>query len=248
MLMKGCGTSEAFRKLNTAMEIMRLDSIFAKQKTQFLTNRVDSLGRHTVEQYQMILSKDQAIALLELENENLRKVNAQVRVQLASVRRDLMIAYRDTGKNIIITNPIDPDSKVPITGKYMKIPRPFAYQDKWLSIFGSVEEEGVKVDSMLNTEKISVTIGRKKLGGFKGFFKPPKPVVKIRSDNPNSHIAAAQNIIVDNRKKGWDNLSLSLYIGYGISVSRNYVPIIRPSFHIGIGVGYRIFPFKRYPI
>ena len=80
------------------------------------------------------------------------------------------------------------------------VPRKFSLLDDYYSIGGTVNKDGVTVDSLKLFNTTNVNIGLKS----QGFFKRPKPIVMVDYDNPYVSTIGLSNIIIKDEKKFYD--------------------------------------------
>ena len=87
----------------------------------------------------------------------------------------------------------------------------FLTSGKWFKIKGSVEKEGIAIDSIDIENKSTVTIGYKR-SGFLGLGK--KPIVEIKNTNPYLSVSNMNNVVIKKKRtifssKGfWGGLGL----------------------------------------
>ena len=77
---------------------------------------------------------------------------------------------------------------------YLRVPRPFKFEDQWLLVNGTVKTTGVLFDSIVTYNQPSIVIGTDKR-----FFKKPIPIVVYEDKNPYSKVLNMNNIIIQNK-------------------------------------------------
>jgi hypothetical protein len=156
-------------------------------------------------QTQTILTQDEAIrtGILKLEGD-IKKVQSQVRQSQEISIEDIAVpfvpnGYADTtGWAIRIKEGDRSDSTIDsLLAHSVIVPSKFKKEDKWFSIDGEVQKEGIKVDSLKIQNESSVTIGYKK-SGFLGLKSTP--LVEIKNTNPYLSVTKMNNVVIKPNK------------------------------------------------
>jgi len=156
-------------------------------------------------QTQTILSQKEALKLgiLKLEGE-IKKVQSQVRQTQNVEIRDVKVpfipnGYTDTSgwysqlKNGEFSKEIC-DSLIQNS---IVVPQRFSLEQKWYSIDGKVNKEGLTLDSLKIQNESSVTIGYRKYGFLK---LKREPLVEIKNTNPYLSLSKVGNVVVKPNK------------------------------------------------
>jgi hypothetical protein len=157
------------------------------------------------QQTQTILTQEEAIRLgiLKLEGD-IKKVQSQVRQKQEISIEDIAVpfvpnGYADTtGWAKRIKEGDRSDSTIDsLLANSIIVPSKFSKEDKWFSIDGEVQKDGIKVDSLKIQNESSVTIGYKK-SGFLGLKS--EPLVEIKNTNPYLSVTKMNNVVVKPNK------------------------------------------------
>jgi hypothetical protein len=157
------------------------------------------------QQTQTILTQDEAIrtGILKLEGD-IKKVQSQVRQKQEISIEDIAVpfvpnGYADTtGWAKRIKEGDRSDSTIDsLLANSVIVPSKFSKEDKWFSIDGEVQKDGIKVDSLKIQNESSVTIGYKK-SGFLGLKS--EPLVEIKNTNPYLSVTKMNNVVIKPNK------------------------------------------------
>lgn len=157
------------------------------------------------QQTQTILTQEEAIrtGILKLEGD-IKKVQSQVRQKQEISIEDIAVpfvpnGYADTtGWAKRINEGDRSDSTIDsLLAHSVIVPSKFKKEDKWFSIDGEVQKEGIKVDSLKIMNESSVTIGYKK-SGFLGLKSIP--LVEIKNTNPYLSVTKMNNVVIKPNK------------------------------------------------
>lgn len=156
-------------------------------------------------QTQTILTQEQAVrvGILRLEGQ-IRKVQSQVRQSQEISISDIAIPfipqkYADTTEWIAKYKKGDTSRAVcdSLKANSVIVPNNFGVTDKWYSINGKVQKNGVLIDSLQVNNESSVTIGWKN-SGFLGLKK--EAVVEIKNTNPYLQVTKMNNVVIKKNK------------------------------------------------
>jgi hypothetical protein len=176
------------------------------------------------QQTQTILTQEEAIrtGILKLEGD-IKKVQSQVRQSQEISIEDIAVpfvpnGYADTtGWAIRIKEGDRSDSTIDsLLAHSVIVPSKFKKEDKWFSIDGEVQKEGIKVDSLKIENESSVTIGYKK-SGFLGLKSTP--LVEIKNTNPYLSVTKMNNVVIKPNK----NIFKSKLFWGGIGVVGGFI-------------------------
>lgn len=157
------------------------------------------------QQTQTILTQEEAIrtGILKLEGD-IKKVQSQVRQKQEISIEDIAVpfvpnGYADTtGWAKRIKEGDRSDSTIDsLLANSVIVPSKFQKDDKWFSIGGEVQKDGIKVDSLKIQNESSVTIGYKK-SGFLGLKS--EPLVEIKNTNPYLSVTKMNNVVIKPNK------------------------------------------------
>ncbi len=171
------------------------------------------------QQTQTILTQEEAIrtGILKLEGD-IKKVQSQVRQKQEISIEDIAVpfvpnGYADTtGWAMRIKEGDRSDSTIDsLLANSIIVPSKFKKEDKWFSIDGEVQKDGIVVDSLKIQNESSVTIGYKK-SGFLGLKS--EPMVEIKNTNPYLSVTKMNNVVVKPNK----NIFKSKFFWGGIGV------------------------------
>ena len=155
-------------------------------------------------QTQTIMSQDEAIklGLLKLDRD-IKKVQSQVRqgqtINIDSVPIPFLPNnFADTSGWMAKIKKGDSSRAVldSLLAHSIIIPKSFSVKDKWYSIDGKVQREGLLLDSLTINNESSVTVGWKK--SFLGLKS--EPLVEIKNTNPYLSVTKMSNVVIKKKK------------------------------------------------
>lgn len=198
LLLKGCEMKKDRDNLLTQISTLKAgEKAF---KTKILSDS-STLATQT----QTILSQKEAfrLGILKLEGE-IKKVQSQVRQTQNIEIRDVKVpfipsGYTDTSgwyskfKNGEVSKEIC-DSLI---ANSIVVPQRFSLEQKWYSIDGKVNKDGLTLDSLKIQNESSVTIGYRKYG-FLNLRR--EPLVEIKNTNPYLSLSKVGNVVVKPNK------------------------------------------------
>tara|TARA_R110002074_G_scaffold57350_1_gene141244 strand:+ start:251 stop:904 length:654 start_codon:yes stop_codon:yes gene_type:complete len=162
-------------------------------KEQAYLEQIDDKGNRLVEQEQIIMSQDQAISSGLLEIDELKEINSQVSVITNTIIDTIIVSHVDT-----VVQEINGNS-------YLKLPQQYTFADEYLNFKAEINKVGLSIDNITIFNETTVTIGKER----QGFFKPLKPVVKIKNTNTYMNTINVQNVVIENKpdlihdKRAW---------------------------------------------
>lgn len=183
----------------TISDLQSKINLHNSRENEFVS-KIDEQGRQIATQNQIIVNEKLAIEELKKENIKLKSVTANVKPKIKTTINDIQISFDEP----ISIHSID-------TNTYIKVPVNFSdTSNKWYQVYGSIDTSGLTIKSLSVLNELSITIGSEK----QGFFKPAKPVVIVKNENPYSQTIKMNNIVVKNETK-WYERKL-VWFGAGI--------------------------------
>ncbi len=174
---------------------LKLNKDFRKE-----TNR---LGEVVYSQQQNIISSNEAKKLLSKEVEKWKSVKSKVEIITKTKIDTVFIPFTDT---LYLTDTIYPKGMI-------SVPKRFKLDTVDFKIHGIVLLDGVKIDSIVIPNKLSVTIGKIK----PKWYKKAQNVVSIKNSNKLLSITDINNFITEDKPKFYQRnvfwLSLGAIIG-----------------------------------
>lgn len=198
LLLKGCEMQKDRNNLLT--QITTLKAGEKAFKTKILKDS-STLATQT----QTILSQDEALKLgvLKLEGE-IKKVQSQVRQQQNIQIRDVSVpfvpsGYTDTSGWYSKFKNGDTSKSIcdSLIANSVVVPQRFALEQKWYSIDGKVNKNGLLIDRLKIQNESSVTIGYRKYG-FLNLKR--EPLVEIKNTNPYLSLSKVSNVVIKPNK------------------------------------------------
>jgi len=179
-------------------------SLFELKEQKYLET-IDENGSRLIEQQQIIMSQDDAIASGLLQIEKLKEVNSQVSVVTNTIIDTIVVSHVDTVVQEINGN------------TYLKLPQQYTFNDEFMNFKAEINKVGLSVDNITIFNETTVTIGKEK----QGLFKPLKPVVKIKNTNPYMNTMSVQNVVIEKKtnlihdKRAWG--VVGIFIGLALN-------------------------------
>lgn len=154
---------------------------------------VNTLGEKVATQLAVITNKDKEVQALLSKNSTLSKLSSQV-------------IFASEAKIANITAPFSKIDTIRVNDTvYIPVGTEFAKADKWYSISGSVQETGLKIDSLKFNDSTTYNIGTKKQPGLLGYFKPYEPTLEVINHNPYVTAKSLQNMKFVSKPKWWEH-------------------------------------------
>ncbi len=188
--------------------------MYENQTKQFVV-KVNKLGETVSTQLAVISDKDKQVEKLLAQNSTLQYVSTQVKIGAKTTISDISIPYsnalniikqKDSISNIV-SNSCDSSYCIPIGTEFNKV-------DKWYSISGSIQKNGIKFDSLSFNDSIIYNLGTKRKPGIKGFFKPYDPTIEVIGVNPYMKVRSLQNMTFVRPPKWYENRGVWLAAGF----------------------------------
>lgn len=177
-------------------------------KEQGFITTIDRQGKKITRQNQIILTKTQAIQQGLIANTRLKKIKSQVKI----------ITRVKIEKEFIPFNDYDLFDDTWDEEKLISVPKPFKMINEWYIIGGKIVKKGIEIDSMQFFNRMTVTIGDKKLKGFKNILKRRIPTVEIVNESPYVSVYGLENVVIKKRKKWYQTTGFKVLVGFGFGV------------------------------
>lgn len=197
LLWKGCQLKREHDNLVSQLSEYKLGEKAFKKK---ILDDSSTIATQT----QTIMSQDEAIklGLLKLDGD-IKKVQSQVRqgqnINIDSVPIPFIPNnFADTSGWMAKIKKGDSSRAVldSLLAHSIIIPKAFSVKDKWYSMDGKVQREGLLLDSLRIVNESSVTVGWKK--SFLGLKS--EPLVEIKNTNPYLTVTKMSNVVVKKKK------------------------------------------------
>lgn len=166
--------------------------MYEAQATVFETT-VNTLGEKVATQAAVITNKDKEVQALLAKNSTLSTLASQVIFASEAKVTNVMAPF------------IKPDTIHSKDTVYIPVGTEFSKVDQWYSISGSVQETGLKIDSLKFTDSTTYNLGTKKSPGLAGYFKPYEPTLEVISHNPYVTAKSLQNMKFVSKPKWWEH-------------------------------------------
>ncbi len=178
-------------------------------KEQGFKVTINEQGEKIAEQRQIILTKDQAIQQGLIENTRLKKIKSQVKI----------ITRTKIEKEFIPFNDYDIFDDTWDEEKLISVPKSFKMLNEYYWIGGRIIKKGIEIDSIQFFNRMTITIGDKKLKGFKNILKRRIPTVEIVNESPYISIEGLQNVVIKKRRKRWyETAAFKIGVGFGLGI------------------------------
>ena len=191
-----------------------------ENKVNEFSQTVNKLGQKLYTQDQVITERNKELEKEMLKSSNLSKINQQIKFEAETKVANIMADYSgNNGTEVVFVHDtiIKPNGDtaiikgVPIGTKFK------ADTSEWYNIAGSLQEKGVKFDSISFKSDYDINIGLKKQKGYKGWLLGKKdPKVEIVNKNPYTNINVMKNITFEDNKwwqNGWLKFGAGVLLG-----------------------------------
>ena len=174
---------------------------------------VNKLGEKVSIQNQMIVQSNKSLQKELLKNSTLTTLNEQIKFEASTKIKNVMANYyndkNSSNNNTPATVTVTVHDSVKGTDavvEAVKVGTKFkADTSKWYKAYGTIEKEGVKLDSLSFKSDFTMNIGQKRVKGYKGWLLGKKePKVELVNPNPYTTIDVMKNIKLEDNK-WWDN-------------------------------------------
>ena len=180
-------------------------------KEQGFITTISRQGKKITRQNQIILTNKQAIQQGLIENTRLKKIKSQVRIITRVKIEKEFIPFNDYD--------IFDDVGYLDTEKMISVPKPFKMLNEWYWIAGRIVKKGIEIDSIQFFNRMTITIGDKKLKGLRNVFKHRIPTVEIVNESPYVSVEGLQNVVIKKRRKRWyETTTFKVMVGFGMGL------------------------------
>jgi len=173
------------------------------------------------QQSQTILTEREAtrLGLIKMEGQ-IKKLAAQVS-QSQQVRYDSILVpytpnkFADTSGwyGDLLAGEVNRQIIDSLIANSIIVPKSFSKAEKWLTLDGKVEKEGIVIDSLTIKNESTVSVGWKN-GGFLGLKKIP--IVEVKNTNPFISISKLNNVVIQEQKSLFQKKGF--WIGVGVAI------------------------------
>jgi len=176
--------------------------------------RLGKNGEQLVSQKQNILTLKDAVVLEKIEKEKyMKSVQAQAKLGIKNTFSGKTVIYHDTVERLVYVD-TSYGGLVDDTTVYIKVPLKIEYRDSWNLFQGTLGEEVFFIDSITVKNELRLTIGYEK----QGLFKEPKPIVEVKSSNPEAQVTIIDNVIIDKPEPFYKKAWFGIIVGVGATL------------------------------
>ena len=176
-----------------------------KDGEQFFIQKINDNGEKIAQQDQIILSQKDAIANNLLVIEDLKKIKSQVTIKTITQIDSIFVPIIDTVERIVFDG----------QGiAFLKLPTKFGIQEEWYSLYSTINDKGMWIDSLSLYNRQVITLGLKS----NGFFKSPTPTVMVKNENPYVNVKSLNNVVIKNDTRFYDKKGFWYGIGVGTGI------------------------------
>lgn len=194
-------------QLTQEQSLLNNHNLTLLQDSTAFSKRLTEKGDTIAIQEEMILSERQAQKVLKEELEYLKEVKNNVRVITKTEIKEVEIPV--ASDPIFIERDLD---------KFLKLPQSYKDSTELFSFSATVNETGLKINSLKIENRSSISIGLQK----RGFFRRAEPVVTVHHSNPLIQTQGMQNVTVDLPKPFYETRTFNIGLGIaaGLLISR----------------------------
>jgi len=176
-----------------------------KDGEQFFIQKINDNGEKIAQQDQIILSQKDAIANNLIVIEDLKKIKSQVTIKTITQIDSIFIPIIDTVERIVFDG----------QGiAFLKLPTKFGIQEEWYSLYSTINDKGMWIDSLSLYNRQIITLGLKS----NGFFKSPTPTVMVKNENPYVNVKSLNNVVIKNDTRFYDKKGFWYGLGVGTGI------------------------------
>ena len=176
-----------------------------KDGEQYFIQKLNNNGERIAEQDQIILSQKDAIANNLLVIEDLKKVKSQVTIKTITKIDSIFVPIIDTVDRIVF----DGQGLA-----FLKLPTKFGIEEEWYSLYSTINNKGMWIDSLSLYNRQTITLGLKS----NGIFKSPTPTVTVKNENPFVDVNSLKNVVIKNDTRFYDKKGFWYGIGVGTGI------------------------------
>jgi len=178
-----------------------------KSRSQHFQSLSNAKDQRISVQNKTIAKNSKELQSLLKENSELKKVNKQIAIESQTTIRNLKAKYSQKDNvPVFIYDTLEVDKFIPIGVNFGTT---FKLQDKWYSLAGIIEKEGVNLDSISFKSDFLINIGYSR----EKWFKKLEPKVEIVDNNPYTTITGLNNITIKENKKFYQRPIFWLSLG-----------------------------------
>ena len=187
---------------NAKLNDFKKQVIKFKDGEQYFIQKLNDNGERIAEQDQIILSQKDAIANNLLVIEDLKKVKSQVTIKTITKIDSIFVPIIDT---------VDFDSQ---GLAFLKLPTKFGIEEEWYSLYSTINNKGMWIDSLSLYNRQTITLGLKS----NGIFKSPTPTVTVKNENPFVDVNSLKNVVIKNDTRFYDKKGFWYGLGVGTGI------------------------------
>ena len=187
---------------NAKLNDFKKQVIKFKDGEQYFIQKLNNNGERIAEQDQIILSQKDAIANNLLVIEDLKKVKSQVTIKTITKIDSIFVPIIDTVDRIVF----DGQGLA-----FLKLPTKFGIEEEWYSLYSTINNKGMWIDSLSLYNRQTITLGLKS----NGIFKSPTPTVTVKNENPFVDVNSLKNVVIKNDTRFYDKKGFWYGIGVG---------------------------------
>ncbi len=190
---------------NAKLNDFKKQVIKFKDGEQYFIQKLNDNGERIAEQDQIILSQKDAIANNLLVIEDLKKVKSQVTIKTITKIDSIFVPIIDTVDRIVF----DGQGLA-----FLKLPTKFGIEEEWYSLYSTINNKGMWIDSLSLYNRQTITLGLKS----NGIFKSPTPTVTVKNENPFVDVNSLKNVVIKNDTRFYDKKGFWYGIGVGTGI------------------------------
>jgi hypothetical protein len=190
---------------NAKLNDFKKQVIKFKDGEQYFIQKLNNNGERIAEQDQIILSQKDAIANNLLVIEDLKKVKSQVTIKTITKIDSIFVPIIDTVDRIVF----DGQGLA-----FLKLPTKFGIEEEWYSLYSTINNKGMWIDSLSLYNRQTITLGLKS----NGIFKSPTPTVTVKNENPFVDVNSLKNVVIKNDTRFYDKKGFWYGIGVGTGI------------------------------
>ncbi len=171
-----------------------LEIDFYQNQNQTITREKNKFGEEIASQKILLVTKDKALEKQLLANSSLTSINSHYKAKLKTTLTNVTAGYiRDTVFEQVMSAK-EAHENLPDSVKVIPVGTKFIKEDKWFSIKGRVQEDGIKFDSLSFINEPTINIGYKRKEGIRGYFQKKDKTIEIINPNPYTTTTGISNI------------------------------------------------------
>jgi hypothetical protein len=190
---------------NAKLNDFKKQVIKFKDGEQYFIQKLNDNGERIAEQDQIILSQKDAISNNLLVIEDLKKVKSQVTIKTITKIDSIFVPIIDTVDRIVF------DSQ---GLAFLKLPTKFGIEEEWYSLYSTINNKGMWIDSLSLYNRQTITLGLKS----NGIFKSPTPTVTVKNENPFVDVNSLKNVVIKNDTRFYDKKGFWYGLGVGTGI------------------------------